>query len=61
MSIVVDASMAIAWLFLTERTKANRLALRRVATDKAIVPGHWRLEIANALRSAVRRGRCNEA
>jgi predicted nucleic acid-binding protein len=60
MSIVVDASMTIAWLFEDEHTPAAHDALRRVAADGAIVPSLWRLEVANVLRNAVRRGRCED-
>jgi len=60
-SVVLDASMAIAWLFRDERTEAAHLALRRVATEGALVPALWRLEVANVLRNAVRRGRCTRA
>ena len=53
--------MTVAWLFTTERTAVPRVTLRRVAADGAIVPSLWRLEVANVLRNAVRRGRCEEA
>src|SRR5580692_2443548 len=61
MSIVLDASMTIAWLFEDERTPAAHDVLRRVVADGAIVPSHWRLEVANVLRSAVWRERCDDA
>jgi len=60
MSVVVDASMAIAWLFDDERTEAAHDVMRRVVADGAIVPSLWRLEVANVLHNAVRRGRCDE-
>jgi predicted nucleic acid-binding protein len=60
MSLVVDASMTIAWLFRDERTDLPQAVLRRVAAEGALVPSIWRLEVANVLRNAVRRGRCNE-
>lgn len=53
--------MAIAWLFDDERTEAAHAVLRRVVADGAIVPSLWRLEVANVLRNAVRRGRCDAA
>ena len=53
--------MAAAWLFADERTDAALAVLDNVAADGAIVPSLWRLEIANLLRTAERRGRCNEA
>jgi predicted nucleic acid-binding protein len=59
-SIVLDASMTIAWLFRDERTELSQILLRRVAAGGAVVPAIWRLEVANVLRNAVRRGRCDE-
>ena len=60
MSLVLDASMSITWLFEDEHTP-NALALfRRVAEEGAVVPSLWSLEVANALRAAVRRRRCEE-
>jgi len=59
-SLVVDASMTIAWLFRDERTDLPQAVLRRVAAEGALVPSIWRLEVANVLRNAVRRGRCDE-
>ena len=61
MSVVLDASMTIAWLFQDERTAATEAALRRVVADGAVVPSLWRLEVANILRNAVRRHRCDNA
>jgi predicted nucleic acid-binding protein len=61
MSVVVDASMTIAWLFDDERTAAAHAVMRRVVAEGAFVPTLWRLEIANVLRNAARRGRCDEA
>lgn len=60
MTVVLDASMAIAWMFDDERTEYAGEALRRVVAEGAIVPSLWRLEVANVLRNAVRRGRCDE-
>jgi predicted nucleic acid-binding protein len=61
MSVVLDASMAISWLFDDEHTESAHAVLRRVAVEGAIVPSLWRLEVANVLRNAIRRGRCDEA
>lgn len=58
MSIVLDASMTIAWLFAAERSDAARAVLRRIAAEGASVPSIWRLEVADVLRSAVRTARC---
>ena len=60
MSLVLDASMTIAWLFEDERTPAAHAVMQRVVGDGAVVPSLWRLEVANVLRNAVRRGRCDE-
>ncbi|MSO99202.1 MAG: PIN domain-containing protein [Rhodospirillaceae bacterium] len=60
MSLVVDASMAVAWLFASERADGPQKVLRRVAAEGALVPSLWKLEVANVLRSAVRRQRCDE-
>jgi predicted nucleic acid-binding protein len=59
-SLVLDASMTIAWLFREERTQLTQNTLRRVAVEGALVPAIWRLEVANVLRNAVRRGRCDD-
>lgn len=61
MTLVLDASMTVAWLFDDERTEAAHAVMRRVVIEGAIVPSLWRLEVANVLRNAVRRRRCNEA
>ena len=61
MSVVLDASMAIAWLFADERTDGAHAVMLRVVSGGAVVPSLWRLEVANVLRNAVRRGRCDEA
>jgi len=59
-SVVLDASMTIAWLFRDERSDLPQAVLRRVAAEGALVPAIWRLEVANVLRNAARRGRCDE-
>jgi predicted nucleic acid-binding protein len=60
-SIVIDASMTIAWLFRNQRSEQSRLVLRRVVLEDAVVPSIWRLEVANVLRTSTRRGHCTEA
>jgi predicted nucleic acid-binding protein len=59
-TLVIDASMAIAWLFRNERTPAAQSILHRVVGEGATVPSLWRIEVANALHTAARRGRCDE-
>jgi predicted nucleic acid-binding protein len=58
-SLVIDASLTVAWLFSDERSDAPQRILRRVAAEGALVPSLWRLEVANVLRNAVRRRRCD--
>ena len=60
MTIALDASMAIAWLFDDERTENAERVLRRVGDAGAWIPSIWRLEVANTLRNCIRRKRCDE-
>jgi predicted nucleic acid-binding protein len=60
-SLVIDSSITLAWFFEDERTDRADLVMRQVAKGGAVVPSLWRLEIANALQSAVRRKRINAA
>lgn len=57
MSLVIDSSITLAWFFEDERTARADVVMRQVASEGAVVPSLWRLEIANALQSAVRRKR----
>ena len=59
--VVLDASMTIAWLFEDERTDAALDVLNQVIGQGARVPAIWTLEVANVLRNAARKGRCDEA
>ena len=61
MSLVVDASLAIAWYFEDESNEATEGVLDRVTESGAVVPGLWRLEVANAFQMAVRRKRIDAA
>ena len=60
MSIVLDASMAIAWAVPEQQTEISREVLSRVGAEGAFVPSLWKLEVANVLRNLVRRNRCDE-
>ena len=60
MTIVIDASMTIAWLFRDERGDLPQTVLRRVVAEGGVAPSIWRLEVANVMRNSVRRGRCSE-
>lgn len=61
MSLVLDAAMAVAWLFEEERSPAAQDVLNMVSEGGAVVPSLWRLEVANVLRNSVRKGRCDAA
>lgn len=61
MSLVIDSSITLAWFFEDERTDRADAVMRHVAEAGAVVPSLWRLEIANALQSAVRRKRIDMA
>jgi predicted nucleic acid-binding protein len=60
-SLILDSSAALAWIFPDETTDAIRQVFRLVADEGAIVPTIWRIEVANGLTQAVRRGRFPEA
>ncbi len=55
--IVVDASIAVAWCLGDEADEYAERMLARVASETAIAPAHWPLEVANGLLTAQRRGR----
>ena len=55
--IVVDASITLAWCLGDERDALAERVLEQVATDGAVAPAHWPLEVANGLWAAERRGR----
>jgi predicted nucleic acid-binding protein len=57
LSVVLDSSAALAWIYSDETTDAVRHVFEIVAEDGALVPALWRLEVANSLTVAVRRGR----
>ncbi len=61
MSLVLDSSNTLAWLFEDERTPAADEVLQRVVENGAVAPSLWRLEVANGLQTAVRRGRIDPA
>ena len=54
MSLVLDSSATLAWIYSDETTDPIRRLFDAVADDGAVVPALWRLEIANSLTVAVR-------
>ena len=57
MSLVLDSSATLAWIYSEETTEPIRRLFHAVANEGAVVPALWRLEVANSLTVAVRRGR----
>lgn len=57
MSLVLDSSATLAWIYSDETTDAIRAVFDQVAGAGAVVPALWRLEVANSLTVAVRRNR----
>ena len=61
MSLVVDSSVTLAWVYSEEATEAISEVLARLTDRGAWVPALWRLEVANVLEMGVRRGRHDTA
>lgn len=57
MSIVIDASLALAWVLPDEKGARGQRLFDRLAGKIMRAPCHWPLEVANALLAAERRGR----
>jgi predicted nucleic acid-binding protein len=56
-SLILDSSTTLAWIYGDETTDAIRAVFDTVAERGATVPSLWRLEIGNSLTVAIRRGR----
>ena len=59
MTLVIDASMALAWVFERQQPETAALAqrlLKACGEEPWWVPGLWHLEVANALLVVERRG-----
>ena len=61
MSVVIDASLTMTWYFDDETTPATEAILDHVSEAGAVVPGLWRVEVANAFQMALRRKRISSA
>ncbi len=61
MSFVLDSSITMAWVYADETTDAVMRAFDLLRQGGALVPGLWRIEIANVLQMGVRRNRHDEA
>lgn len=57
MSLVLDCSATLAWLYPDETTPAIQAVFDQTIKNGAWVPDLWRIEVANALTMGVRRAR----
>ena len=60
-AFVLDCSVAMAWLFNDEATPKTADLLNRLATETALVPAWWFVEITNVLALAERKRRITPA
>ncbi len=56
-TIALDASIAMTWCYPDEQSDYAYRVLDALAHGSAIVPAHWRLEVANAILFGERKGR----
>jgi len=61
MSMVLDSSAALAWIYGDETTATITAVFEQINEAGAWVPALWRLEVANVLEMGVRRGRHDAA
>jgi predicted nucleic acid-binding protein len=61
MSLVLDSSVTLAWVYCDETTEPVRQVFDRLSQTGAWVPGIWRLEVANVLEMGIRRKRHSAA
>ena len=57
MSIVLDTSLTMAWLLPDEGSARIDSLFDRLLAEGAFAPAHWKLDVANTLIVAERRGR----
>ena len=61
MSLVIDSSVTLAWIYPEEATQDILHIFHQVTESGAWVPSLWRLEVANVLEMGVRRRRHDAA
>lgn len=61
MSLILDSSVTVAWVYSEESTPATADVESRVIQSGAWVPSLWHLEVANILEMGVWRRRHNSA
>ena len=57
MSLVLDSSVTLAWVYSDETSPPVTLVFDQLSQGGAWVPGLWRLEVANVLEMSARRKR----
>jgi predicted nucleic acid-binding protein len=60
LSLVLDSSVTLAGIYADELTPPIEDVFGRLVRSGAWVPSLWRLEVANSLQAAVRRGRITD-
>jgi predicted nucleic acid-binding protein len=60
-TVVIDASITLAWYFEDEATAATEAVFDRVTEHGAFAPPLWRLEVANSFQSGIRKKRIDRA
>jgi len=58
---VIDASVALSWVYSDEHSAVSDALLGRVSHEGAVVPSLWRLEVANSLQTGIKRKRIDAA
>lgn len=61
MTLVLDASVAAAWLLPDESSDLADRVIARLGAEKAVVPPIFWLEVANILQVSTKRGRIDSA
>lgn len=61
MSLVLDSSATLGWIYPDEASDETARIFEQVATSGGWVPSLWRLEVANSLQIGIRRGRIDAA
>ena len=57
MSLVLDSSAALGWIYPDEETDAATTIFELVVASGAWVPSLWPIEVADSLQVGIRRGR----
>lgn len=61
MTLVVDASVALRWVFNDEQSEAGDAVFRQIDRDGAHAPALFPIEVGNALTVGLRRQRITDA